>query len=410
MPEENKDSEVEHSCSFCGKSQYEVGKIVIGPNVYICNDCVDLCATVIEESKGTQDEEVSIKSPQEVFNLLSEKVISQDAAKKIISVATYNHLLRIKDKNPETITKSNVLLTGPSGSGKTLICKTLSDLLHVPFAITDATALTEAGYVGEDVDTIITTLIEEAGGDISKAEKGIVYIDEIDKIATRKTASMSSKDVSGEGVQQGLLKIIEGSKIIVSPTFSKSQNQPQTKVSFDTSNVLFIFGGSFPGLDEIVSRRNNKMGIGLTAKVVKTDTNMEMYTNKDLEDYGLIKEFIGRIGFKSSLKELTEKELVEVMKDTKNSIISRFSNLFKKLDISLVFDNAALKAIAKKAIAEKVGARGLESIVNDLLVEVMFEVPSEKDFITSVVISKSVVEGKSKPLYIREKKKAVAES
>jgi len=390
--------ETEQNCSFCGKSQYKVKKLVIGPGVFICNECVELCDSVIKDNSQNQNHEDLSKglSPKSIKDKLDKYIISQEEAKKVLSVSAYNHLMRVDADNPEMYSKSNVLLIGKSGTGKTLLCKTLSEILNVPFAISDATTLTESGYVGDDVDTIITTLIEKADGDINLAQKGIIYIDEIDKIA-KKSISNNSKDVSGEGVQQALLKMIEGTEINVSPTFSKNQNQPQTKVLFDTSNILFIFGGAFSGLSEITSRRLNNTSIGITATVEKNEEDMN-FNNKDLETYGLIKEFIGRISFQSELSELTEEDLMEVLSGTENSILDQFKNIFKKQNVSLVFNKGAIKEIARQAIELEVGARGLRTIINGFLLESMYLIPDD-DKVKSVSITEKVVSGKAEPLY-----------
>lgn len=395
--------ETEHSCSFCGKSQYQVEKIVIGPGVFICNDCVDLCTTVIKDNnKFNKVSEYTDYSPAKILDHLNKHIIGQDDAKKVVAVAAHNHLLRISDDAPHTISKSNVLLIGPSGSGKTLLCKTLSEYLKIPFAITDATTLTESGYVGDDVDTVITTLIERADGDIKEAQKGIIFIDEIDKIATKSDTGLT-KDVSGEGVQQGLLRMMEGSEINVPTSFSKGSNQQQSKSLFDTSNILFIFGGSFPGLEEVVSKRVNRAGIGLTAKIKNKDDNVNIlahHSNKDLEQYGLIKEFVGRISFGVSLKELNKDDLIQILTETENSIIDQFKNIFKKKNVSLVFKDSAITAVAEKALDEGVGARGLRSILNKALLDAMFDIPETND-VMSVVISDKVISGESNALYTK---------
>lgn len=395
--------ETEHNCSFCGKSQYQVEKIVIGPGVFICNDCVDLCTTVIKDNnKFSKTTDHVDYSPAKILNHLNKHIIGQEDAKKVISVAAHNHLLRVSDDEPHTISKSNVLLVGPSGSGKTLLCKTLSDFLKIPFAITDATTLTESGYVGDDVDTVITTLIEKADGDIKEAQKGIIFIDEIDKIAAKSESGLT-KDVSGEGVQQGLLRMMEGAEINVPTSFAKSSSQQQSKTLFDTSNILFIFGGSFPGLDQIVSKRVNKAGMGLTAKIKDKQDEVNIlsnFSNKDLEQYGLIKEFIGRISFGVSLNELEKDDLIKILTQTENSIIDQFKNIFQKKNVSLIFKDSAINAIAEKAMEEKVGARGLRSILNTALLDAMFDIPETEDVI-SVVISDKVINCESGALYTK---------
>ena len=387
--------EKEHSCSFCGKSQFQVEKLVIGPEVYICNDCVDLCDKVIKDSKeSTLDPEKELPTPTKIFKELKNHIIGQDPVLKIISVAAYNHMLRATTDEPDKYSKSNVLLVGPSGSGKTLICQTLAKIIGVPFTITDATSLTESGYVGDDVDTVITSLIENAGGDIELAQKGVIFIDEIDKIAKK---SSTTKDVSGVGVQNGLLRMIEGAEINVPPNFTKSQNQTTTKVPFDTSNVLFIFGGAFQGIDKTINRRINKTSIGITAKIEATEVT-DSFIPKDLEDYGMIKEFVGRISFLSKLRELKEKDLVRILKEPKNSLVTQFQNIFKKQNVDLIIDETALTAVAKKAMEMGTGARGLRTIMNNALLDSMFDIPGGKK-VKSVVISDKVIMDGVRPLY-----------
>lgn len=394
----------EHSCSFCGKSQYDVNKLVIGPSVYICNDCVELCNAVINESMETGLEIEKGATPEEIHNYLNKYIVGQDKAKKVLSVAAYNHSKRIRSEDPSKFAKSNVLLIGPSGCGKTLICKQLASFLSVPFVITDATSLTEAGYVGDDADSILTSLIENADGNVELAQKGIIYIDEIDKLAN-KVGPNTSRDVSGEGVQQGLLKLIEGAEVQVAPNFSKSSSQPVTKTKFNTENILFICGGSFPGLDEMISKRTSTHGIGMTASLKKTNEKLNdllpQVTAGDLEKYGMIKEFIGRLPVITTLDELTEEEMASILTEPENSIISQFAELFKKDGVHLVFDKEAILEIAKEAIETKTGARGLRSIIEKALLEAMYKIPSTES-VDSVVVSKKTIRDKVQPLYIEK--------
>lgn len=390
----------EHNCSFCGKSQFQVGKLVIGPDVYICDDCVDLCLRIIDGEKkaDAKKERKIIPTPSNILNELDDYVIGQHQAKKILSVAAHNHLLRAMSDDPESYSKSNVLLLGPTGSGKTLLCKTLSRILGVPFVIADATTLTEVGYIGDDVDTILTSLLENASGDVSMAEKGIVFIDEIDKVSV---SSHSSRDVSGRGVQNGLLKIIEGTEMQIPSTFSKSPNQPTAKISIDTSNMLFIVGGAFNGINDIISARVNQRGIGLTSKVEEEEIGDVSIIPKDIESFGMIKEFIGRISFIAGLKQLTEDDLVRILKETKNSIVSQFESIYQNKGISLKIEDSALRAIAKNAIDMDTGARGLRSILNEVLLDSMFDIHDE-DNIDSIVIDERVVTEGVTPLYVRK--------
>ena len=397
----NKDSSQALKCSFCGKSQKQVIKLIAGPGVYICDECIELCVEIIEEEKveklDTTPEEY-LPLPKEINQSLNEFIIGQEEAKKTLSVAVYNHYKRIYkgdsvDSDLE-IQKSNVLLLGPTGSGKTLLAQTLAKTLNVPFAIADATTLTEAGYVGEDVENILLTLIQAADYDIQRAEKGIIYIDEIDKI-TRKTDNPSiTRDVSGEGVQQALLKILEGTTAQVPPQGGRKHPQ-QEYLQIDTTNVLFIVGGAFDGLDQIISKRlgENTIGFNTTINDVKGYKKEELFKfvePKDLIKYGLIPEFIGRLPIATSVNELDKEALIEILTQPKNAITKQFVKMFQLDDIDLVFTDDSLEAMADLALARKTGARGLRSILEKILLEQMYESPSRKD-ITKIIIDKENV-------------------
>jgi len=407
-------------CSFCGKNQKEVKKLIAGPSVYICNECIGLCGEILDDEEQEMKAEKSVVkdflTPREIKELLDSYVIEQDRAKKVLSVAVYNHYKRLsstieKGSEEVEIQKSNVLIIGPTGCGKTLLAQTLARFLDVPFAIADATALTEAGYVGEDVENIILSLVQNADYDIIKAQNGIIYIDEIDKISQRGDNPSITRDVSGEGVQQALLKIIEGTVASIPPKGGRKHPQ-QDYVKIDTSNILFICGGTFNGLEKVIERRITKKTMGFGAKIVdKKDRNigelLEQLKPEDLIKFGLIPEFLGRLPIITSIGELNEQSLVKILTEPKNALVKQYQELFRIEGVELQFTDEALEAMAKEGVQRKSGARGLRAIMEETMLDIMYEIPSKQD-VTECVVGEEVVIKHEDPILLYEQPKKQA--